>query len=337
MRCNFAQLAAVLSCSFGAEAGKLTYGNLNNQKIGFYAAIIASKQFNATLVMPQWSTPEFVPFTHLWDADHFLRSADAAGIPVLIPSALESMSACSPEDVRDSLVARQQLFESGTTSTLCVKSSEAFYDLWKYNLHLTEEEMVNEGALLMHAIVAKNAHFADARKWLVPSRYLARRAHHIVNELTGGEPFYSVHVRTEGDFVHACKVWDARIDSLQCFLTVGEIAEELEQRIPHGSLLYVFPPQSPEALHELCNNRYKCIHRDSIDPALELAYNERALLDSAVVGHAAGAYGNIYSTMSVEVVASAWADGKPGAFLNTPCPEQHLGDSQPSANASKCP
>ena len=305
-----------------AENGRLTYGNLNNQRIAFYAAIITCKHLNASLVMPRWHIggSQYVHFSHLWDADNLLRQAAADGVTVVVPSFSEGLD-CADGKMQDDLDTRMSLLNSGRQSTLCVKSYELFYELWKHNL--TARESQNQGGLLMHTVVAESIQFAQARHWLKPSRSIEERAHSIVKALVKeDQDFYGIHVRTESDFVNACSAWEPRINGLRCWLGIHEYAAELEHHgIQQGSLLLIFPAQAPDSLSALCGAKYTCIHRDMVDPAHGLAYNEKALLDYAMAGHAAGAFGNIYSTMSVELVANARANGKLGAFLNTPCPK----------------
>jgi hypothetical protein len=58
-----------------------------------------------------------------------------------------------------------------------------------------------------------------------------------------------------------------------------ETAEELAKvGVDRGSTLYIFPWQPVEGLPHLCQLHYKCIHRGAVDAALDLAYNEQALL-----------------------------------------------------------
>ena len=317
--------------SHTAEKGRLTYGNLNNQRIAFCAAIIACKHFKASLVMPLWHIGgnQYVHFGHLWDADNLLRRAAADGVTIATPGLAKNMDECAAEVMQESLDTRMSVFKSKQQSTLCVTSSELFYEIWKQNL--TEREKQIQGAF-PQTIVAESAQFAEARHWLMPSRWVAKRAKKVVENLvSSNQTFYGIHIRTEGDFAHACSVWDARIDGLRCWLDIYDIADEVDKHgVVGGSLLYVFPAQDLENLSALCGAKYRCIHRDMADPAQDLAYNEKALLDYAIVGQAAGVFGNIYSTMSVEVIASARANAKPAAYLNTPCPES-------STLAAHCP
>ena len=306
-----------------AESGRLTYGNITNQKISFLSAIIACKILDATLVVPEWhrGDQQYVPLASLWDADHFLRQAAAERVDVLLPASSGSRK-WDCKGGSQSFATRLERFGDGRENVLCVTPYEMFYELWKQNL--TEQESKLQGGLLMHQIIAGSQRFAEARRWLKPSRRLARRARLIVDRLVPrGEQFFGVHLRIEEDFVHACSVWKTRINDTRCFLQVQEIAEQLQRKgVLKGSLLYVFPPRNLKAMSALCGHVYRCIQRESVDPGGDLAYNEVALLDFAVVEHASGAFGNVYSTMSVELVASAHADAKPGAFLNFPCPSQ---------------
>ena len=259
-------------------------------------------------------------FGHLWDADNLLRRATANGVTVLKGASVKDKDDCVAYVMQESLDRRKSAFESRERNTLCVTSFELFHEVWKWNLDRTMSQF--QGAF-PQTVVAKSPQFAEARLWLMPSQWVAERAQKVVDDLIIGEQsFYGVHVRTESDFAHACNVWDTRIDGLRCWLDVHEIAEELEKHgVLQGSLLYVFPAQDLENLSALCGAKYRCLHRDMVDPAQDLAYNEKALLDYAIVEQAAGAFGNIYSTMSVELIASAQAIAKPAAYLNTPCPE----------------
>lgn len=273
--------------------------------------------------MPQWRTQDdhYVQFDHLWDPGHLLKHASSDGVSILFPSAPEIKLKCTYNAARIDLEARLAQFKSGIERILCVDSAELYHTFW--NFELTEVETAHQGFLLMHKVVAESKQFASARMWLRPSRPFAKRAYQILTDLLPADKeFYAVHVRIEEDFVNACKAWSERIDGLRCMLGVQEIADELEKHgVQQRSVLYIFPWQSFDVVSLLCRERYKCIYRDEVDTARDLAFNEKALLDFAIARHSAGAFGNIYSTMSVELIASLRAEGKPASFLNTACPK----------------
>lgn len=285
------------------------------------SAIIASKQLSATLVMPEWDLGggHFAAAGRLWDMDHLLMCAAKDQVSLLFPAASGSRTTCSPQIEGGDINARLADFENNITQVLCVTSNELFYNVWQQNL--TEDEQKYTGALRMHKLVAQNRLFVEARQWLQPSEHLARRARQILSELNlDNTAFYAVHLRFEEDFVHACSVW-SRFDDLKCMVTAEETAQQLEGHgVPHGSVLYLFPPQSAPAMATVCQGKYNCIARNAISPGVS-DHNMQALLDYAIALHSTGAVGNIYSSMGVELVASIQAQGKPAWFVNPPCPE----------------
>ena len=275
-------------------------------RISFYGAVISCRHLQATLVLPNlWQAQHdrWVAFSRLWDAGHLIEHAAASGVSLLLV----------PEE------ARKEMCPSESENITCMTPQHLFYHAWKFEL--TEEESHYQDTLQMHKTVANSLQFAEARKWLKPASYFEDRAQAVVGTLLGDNEAFdaAVHLRTEGDFVHACTVWP-RIDGLRCMMNDVEIAEALQgQGVAPGCLLYIFPSAASEAVSTLCQ-QYRCTHRGEVDAAEDLLYNERALLDFSIAVHASAAYGNIYSTMSVELVATMRAEGKPAAFLNPPCP-----------------
>ena len=273
--------------------------------------------------MPQWQghleDGQPLPFNHLWDVDHILHQATASGVSILMlpEGARAHLCPSTAEGSGQELASHLQQFMAVGEGTLCVSPNEAFYHLWKFNL--TAEESRNQAPVQMHKTVAHSAQFAEARRWLKPAQPFRDRAQAIVTALLGEKRFAALHFRVEKDFIWACSLWP-KIDGLQCMMHDAEIAEALlEQGVAAGSMLYLFPSPAPDAVLTLCQ-RFSCVHRGGLDAADDLLYNERALLDFTVAMHASAAYGNIYSTMSVELVASTMAKGRPAAFLNPPCP-----------------
>jgi hypothetical protein len=176
------------------------FGNLNNQRISFFAAVISCKHLQATLVMPHWHIQEgvLVPFSRLWDAEHLLQQATANGVGILLPAAADaSTRMCPAATDRASLPERLAQFSSGAAGTLCATPQEAFFQLWQHGL--TEEETQNQGFLLMHKVVAHSTQFAEARAWLRPAKAFVDRAQRIVSSLVmEAGSFIALHLRTEG-------------------------------------------------------------------------------------------------------------------------------------------
>ena len=301
---------------------------MNTQRISMYSAIIGSKHYNATLVLPQWNIGELdniqlVDTARLWDATTLLERAAEDGVNVMFPTAFERSRMCSSVPSETGLESRLPAFAAGEDDTLCVGGGDLFADLWKQDL--AAEEVHSQGILAWHKALMNSEHFTAARKWLQPTQQITKMAHHIVRTLlTSRERFYAVHLCTEDGVANACagqapSTFDVRPDDLKCMLGMQNIAEQLQlQGVTPGSFLYVFPWQA-DKVGVLCQDAYQCIHRGSADVDHDLHYNEKALLDLAVAMESDGVFGNICSPTSIELVASMQARGKRAAFLNTVC------------------
>ena len=298
-----------------------------------YAAITGSKHFNATLVLPQWNigdpnNVQLVETSHLWDTARLLEHAAEEGISVMFPTVAERSRMCSSKPIGIRLESRLPAFAAGEYDTMCVSGGELFAALWKQDL--LEEEVRGQGFLLSERIFLNSGRFAAARKWLQPTRQITERAQHVMRTLlTSRERFYAVHVRTEDDddFADACagrgpSPFNAGIGDMKCTLSMQEIAGQLQlQGVESGSFLYVFPWQA-DKVAPLCQDAYQCIHRGMVDQAHDLHDYGRALLDFEIAMTSDGVFGNIYSTASVELVASMRARNKKAAFLNTTCSKE---------------
>ena len=297
------------------------FSNLNNQKISFMAALIAAKHLDVGLVMPPWRRSHGdsgILFNEFWDADHLLRQAALDHVAVYTHAHNNASDLCPGTFADTSFEARVEAFHAGTTDTLCTTATENFYTLWKLG-HEGEEDR----QLLVehiHKIVLNSKVFAHARKWLRPSLQYRDRATAVLKQLVPhNEGFVAVHLRLETDFVIACGLWD-RIDDLRCLLTVEEMAAQIEKHgVRRGSLLYVFPVEHKEALVPLCHDKFKCLERGDVGVHEQLQTNEGALLDFTIAMQSELFLGNLYSTMSIELVATMRAEGKRGEFLNPPC------------------
>ena len=120
-----------------------------------YSAIIGSKRFNATLVLPQWNigdpnNVQLVETSHLWDTATLLEHAAEEGVSVMFPTVADHSRMCSskPSGIRPE--SRLPAFAAGEYDTMCVGGSDLFTDLWKQDL--TEDEVQSQGFLVSQKI-----------------------------------------------------------------------------------------------------------------------------------------------------------------------------------------
>ena len=324
-------MAASAADPFRSVVPTELFSNLNNQKISFMAAVIAAKHLDVGLVMPAWRRSHAdhgITFNEFWDADHLLRQAALEHVAIHALSHDNASDLCPDTFAETSFEARVETFRDGTTDTLCTSATENFYSLWRLGHDREEDKQLLQGYTCdacIHKIVLNSRLFAAARKWLRPSLQYRDRAAAVVKlVLPHNEPFVALHLRTEADFVTACGLWD-KIDDLRCLLTVEEIAVQVEKHgVKQGSRLYIFPVEQKEALAPLCHDKYQCLERGDAGVHEQLQNNEGALLDFTIAMQADLFLGNLYSTMSVELVASMRAEGKRGEFLNYPCKADEL-------------
>ena len=216
-----------------------------------YSAIVGSKHFNATLVMPQWNigdpnNVQLVDTSHLWDTATLLEHAAEEGVSIMFPTVAERSRMCSSEPSGVRLDSRLPAFAAGEYDTICVRGRDLFAAVWMQDL--TEKEVQSQGFLNWHEILLHSGRYAAAREWFQPTLRMTERAQHIIRTLlTSRERFHAVHVCTEDDFADARaergpSPSNVQIDDMKCMLGMQEIADQLQlQGVEPGSFLYVFP------------------------------------------------------------------------------------------------
>jgi hypothetical protein len=131
--------------------------------------------------------------------------------------------------------------------------------------------------------------------------------------------FIGVHVRTEGDFEHACKVWPIRGGKI-CWASEVDITKFLLARHNAGSIIMVLSGAPISKLPSLCAT-FTCVARRSLIsntnlvPQVSTSMTSIAYLDFLLALTAEAFYGNYYSSFSQEVVAEFAAIGKGGNAL----------------------
>ena len=181
----------------------------------------------------------------------------------------------------------------------------------------------NVEPLEYHKWYLDNSQFQWARKFLQPAKHILRRAEFAASEihaLYSAKYFFAVHFR-QGDFQQACPSWEGAIDNLRCMISADEAFHAIHTRfkVPEQSVLFILPPHPLESLGQLCEV-YKCTHRELLPhfkhATEDLTETEVAQSQFALAMQSARAFGNIYSSYSVELIANMRLAGKPADIMN---------------------
>ena len=121
----------------------------------------------------------------------------------------------------------------------------------------------------------------------------------------------------------ACPEWENVIDGLACIIPADVALETLQTilRVPEQTLLFIVPPHPLESLGQLCTV-YRCTHRELLPDYKQATEGLPPMMiaqhNFAVAMKAARAFGNIYSSWSIELIANMRMAGKPADMLNRP-------------------
>ena len=100
---------------------------------------------------------------------------------------------------------------------------------------------------------------------------------------------------------------------------VSQRAFSAPAQVPAQSVLLIVPPHPLESLGQLCVH-YRCTHRELLPHFLEATASLQSMVIAqhqfALATLAAHAFGNIYSSWSVELLAYMRMAGKPADVMN---------------------
>ena len=306
------------------------FENLSNQRLSFFAGLMAAKALNSSFILNKWNDGNVKtrvrrrPFQYFWSFEHLLEIAKQEGIEILqgLPNAHKSE--CLAQLLSsESLQLKIENMKSGRVAILCATPQETFHDLWREG-HLGRSEFLFHG-LSEHKTFDSSPEFMHYRTFLRPASKFVSASDRIIQRLRrelGIEEFFAIHVRLEKDFTDACRVWD-RIDNLKCHITEDEMVNELlnKHSVSIGAPVYVASGLPSESLPTLCST-FRCFQKTDVwtSDALAPFGNSLALIDLTICSHASQAFGNIYSTFSVELAAAIRSVGRHAAYYNMPCP-----------------
>ena len=175
-----------------------------------------------------------------------------------------------------------------------------------------------------HKWYLNSGHFHWARSYLRPSPRILQQAKEAASEihaLYGVSYFFALHHR-QGDFASACNAWgDTAIDGMKCYVSPNETYDVLYRvyRIPERVVLLIAPPQPLHSLGKLCQS-YQCVHREMLPHFMKATEGLMPMVlaqyQFALAMQSARAFGNIYSSWSVELVANMRLAGKPADVIN---------------------
>ena len=173
--------------------------------------------------------------------------------------------------------------------------------------------------LMWHKRYLNDIHFGWARSFLRPAadiHHTAKRAAAEICFLHDVQYFYAIHLR-EGDL----SGWDGLIDGFNSMIVAEEALHLLKYafQVPAQAVLFIVPPQSVNDLGELCIF-YRCTHRELLPSFMKATegMTPMAIVQNqfALATQSAWAFGNIYSSWSVELLANMRSAGKPADILN---------------------
>lgn len=171
----------------------------------------------------------------------------------------------------------------------------------------------------------ENSHFQWARKFFRPAEYIRRRAELAAAEIRSvydTQYYFAMHYR-QGDFNQACPGWGDAIDGLACMIPSDVAISTLHKvlQVPEQTVLFIVPPQPEESLGQLCKV-YRCTHRELLPAYKQATEGLPDMMLSqhnfAVAMESARAFGNMYSSWSVELIATMRMAGKPADMMNRP-------------------
>ena len=297
--------------------------------MSFLAGLMAAKALNSSFVLTHWSDGNVKvgvhrrPFQFFWDIEHLKEEAQHEGIKIIteFPELLKER--CLAQFLSsESLELKIGKLKAGREVALCTTPQESFHQLWRLPLKATADSMLH--GLSEHKVFHQNLLFEKYRKFLTPAPRFVSTSLHIVEQIRarfGIKEFSAVHVRLEQDFIDACHVWD-RIDNLKCHIMEAELLHELKftHGLPDKAPVYIASGLPSKSFVALCST-FVCIQKADVWRAGKLSSfgNSLALLDLVICSQAHQAFGNIYSTFSIELAAAMRSSGRHAAFYNTPC------------------
>ena len=178
--------------------------------------------------------------------------------------------------------------------------------------------------LVFHKWYLDDVDFHWARSFFKPAKEILAAAQNAAQEIRtihNVSYFYAMHFR-QGDFRDVCGVWGDVIDGLKCLHSPDEALQALQHhfQVPKQAALYIVPPYPLQSLGRLCQY-YRCTHRELLPSFLHATKGLSAMIlaqhQFAVAMQSAHAFGNIYSSWSVELIAHMRQAGRLSDVMNT--------------------
>lgn len=177
--------------------------------------------------------------------------------------------------------------------------------------------------LLFHKWYLDSHHFHWARSFFKPSKdiiAIAEDAAREIQTIYNVSHFYAMHFR-QGDFQDVCGVWGDVIDRLKCVYSPDQALQVLQHnfRVPRQAVVFVVPSYPLQSLGRLCQV-YRCAHRELLPLFLHATEGLSAMVlaqhQFAVAMRSAHAFGNVYSSWSVELLAHMRQAGRLADVMN---------------------
>lgn len=323
------------------------YSGFTNQRLSFYVSALYSVLYNVTLVLPEWvfdynyiHEAQLRPFSYFYSINTeklaALEDINKLRYVESLPSHLWSSCFAQLQTMSTELNYQPHLEllqqYSSNHGVICLHADGTFYGLSNVVQNFTGIfHFVNYPMLpimqSIRSIVDVSPMYSEITQFIL-SRMKERYGH---------ADFLSVHVRTEPDFVHACKYWDKRHwqdeepnmlrACLQDDSVIYSYLTSPRINIPlNNSILLIMNYDSEDFnfsnMSILCNHRcdgpevekncnvFHCIRKEMLVSPVELLQrfpdlvntpSSLAMIDDQLAQHGILFFGNLYSSLSVEI------------------------------------